>query len=216
VTFHNLMKQSVEVDKKSFLDCINARRPIGITIDGEIVTGKAGDLPPQPYLFVGTPRSLTGGATVEATPLAKILGESYEVRDEGEKITIYAGRAWQELLAANAPFATYQDTTADGIVEFSDEALENLIWYSCEFGINHRDVAEHLEERMDGRIVCIENERPYSFTGSAFIDDLEAARCIAFDFIRSVLSRKIEEGTIDPDDLSKEEEEALNFFGLRD
>lgn len=212
--FKNLIKENVEVDKKAFLNAINARKPMAVTAEGEILFGKPDELPAQPYIFVGTPKSLVGTDQTPPTPLAKILGDNYEVKDEGEKVSIYAGRAWQELLAANAPFAAYQDTTADGIAEFTDVGLEDLIWYSCEFGINYREVAEYLEKSVEGTVLCVESERPYSFNGSAFIHDIEEARVKARQFITDTLKKRIEQGEIDLSDLSPEEEEALRFFSL--
>jgi hypothetical protein len=208
------MKERVEMDKKAFLDAVNAQKPIGITHEGKIVEGSHETLPPQPYVYVGTPKSLVGSGAEKPTPLAKVLGENYDVKDEGEKVSIYAGRAWQELLAANEPFALYQDTTADGIAEFADETLEDLVWYSCEFGLNYREIAEHLEKACDGLVRCVENEKPYTFNGSAFVDDIEQARAEAKKFITETLKKRLEEGKIDPETLENEEEEALRFFGL--
>ncbi|WP_457597210.1 hypothetical protein [Hydrogenimonas sp.] len=210
----NLIEIPVNVDKKAFLNAVNARKPIGITVYGEIVPGAAESLPPNPYIYVGTPASLMPSALAPATPLAKILGDNYEVKDEGDKISIYAGRAWQELLSANEPFALYLDTTADGIAEFNDKALEEMLWYSCEFGLNYREVADHLEASCDGLILCVENERPYSFNGAVFVDDIEQARKEAKKFLTETIKKRLDEGKIDRDTLSDDEEEALNFFGL--
>ena len=212
--FHNLAEQQTAVDKKEFLDAVNAGKEIGITIDGKIVETEGG-LPKAAYIFVGRPKSLTGNAVTKPTPLAKILGENYEVKDEGAKITINAAKAWQETLLANAPHSLYQDIGGEGISEFSDKELDEFIWYSCEFGIEYRDVAEYLEERIDGTILFIENKVPYQFNGCAITDDLEKARTLAYTFIKEKIAEKIEEGTIDIDDLSDDEEEALAFFNLR-
>ena len=214
MTFRNLIKEPVTVDKKRFLNAVNAQKPIAITLNGEILEGDSESLPAQPYVFRGTPKSLVSSSVTKATPLAKILGDNYEVRDEGETVAIYAGRAWQELLAANEPFALYQDTTADGITEFSDKELDELVWYSCEFGINAREVAEFLEKEVSGAVVCIENERPYNFNGCAYVDDIETARKKAFDFIRETLRARLEKEEIEIDTLEEAEEEALRFFGL--
>ena len=214
MTFKNLMKEPVKVDKKAFFDAVNAQKTIAITPDGNILEGEIDSLPAQPYVFLGRPKSLVGSAATKPTPLSQILGNNYEVRDEGDTVSIYAGRAWQELLSANEPFHLYQDTTSDGITEFSDKILDEYIWYSCEFGINAREVAQCLEERVEGTLLCIENERPYSFTGCAYVDDIVEAREKAFEFIKEELKKHMAEDEIVPDDLTGEEEEALRFFGL--
>jgi len=211
---YNLLNYQVEVDKSAFLNAINAQKPMAITLQGEIIEGTQETLPPQLYIFVGQPKSLVGSALMKPTPLAKILGDNYEVKDNGQTISIYAGRAWQEVLKANEPFYLYQDTTSDGITEFTDQKLDDLIWYSCEFEINYRDVAQFLEQHVDGTVVCIEIDEPYQFNGCAYVDNLEEARTKAFEFIKETLQKRIASGEIDLDDLEDDEEDALKFFGL--
>ena len=212
--FFNLVKNPVKVDKKAFLQAVNAGGPIAVTYRGEIVKGDRDTLPPKPYIYAGTPASLVGNAVTPPTPLSKVLGENYEVKDEGDAISIYAGRAWQELLDINEPFALYCDTTADGIAEFNDKELEDLIWYSCEFGLNYREVADHLEKSVEGLVLCIETQKPYNFNGCAFVDDIERAREEAKKFLKSAIEEKIKKGEVDRQNLSDEEEEALAFFGI--
>ncbi len=212
--FYNLLNHRVELDKKSFLNAVNAQKPIGITIEGEIVEGEKDSLPPRPYIFAGRPKSLTGSAVAKATPLSKILGENYDVADEGSKIVISAEKAWEEIVDANMPWHHYIDAGGEGITEFNHKRLDDIIWYSCEFGINYREVAEFLEESMEGTVLCIEIEEPYRFNGCAYINDIERAADAAFDFVRSELKKRIDEGSIDLDDLEEEEEEALRYFGL--
>jgi len=211
---YNLLNYQVEVDKNAFLNAINVQKPIAITLEGNIVEGEQNILPAQPYIFVGKPKSLVGSALVKPTPLAKILGDNYEVKDNGDKISIYAGRAWQEVLKANEPFYLYQDTTSDGITEFSDNELDDLIWYSCEFSINYREVAEFLEQNIEGTVICVENENPYHFNGCAYAENIEEARKKAFEFIKETLKKHIDNKEIDLDNLEDDEEEALKFFGL--
>lgn len=212
---YNLLNHIVKVDKKSFLDALNSGRRIAITPEGEIVEeNENGTLPPQLYIYAGKPGSLTGNGVGRPTPLSKILGENYEVRDEGERVAISADKAWERIVEANLPRFHYLDVAGEGIGEFSDKELDNLIWYSCEFGINYREVAEHLEKSVDGTVLCIEHLEPYRFNGCVYIDDIEKARRVAFDFIVSELKRRIDEGAIDTEDLEDEEEEALRFFGL--
>ncbi len=212
MTVYNLLNHMPKVDKKAFLEAISDQKPIAITIDGNIIEGPLDNLPAQPYIYMGQPRSLIGSKKSKPTPLEKILGDSYEVKKEGDEILIYAGRAWQDVLNANAPYCLYQDTASDGITEFSDKNLDDLIWYSCEFGINYRNVAEFLEKEVEGSVICIENESPYQFNGCAFVSDMEEARKKAHEFIRSRLQNMIEEKEIDLEDLEEDEEEALRYF----
>ena len=209
----NLVDHPVRVDKRAFLNAVNAQKPIAVTPEGEILEA-GGELPARPYIYIGTPRSLVGNAVTPPTPLANVLGENYELKDLGETIEIYAGRAWQELLKINEPYYLYQDTTSDGIAEFMDEELDEHIWYSCEFGINCREVAEMLEKEAEGTLLCIETEKPYNFNGCAFVEDIADARRRSYDFIRKSLKEKIEKEEIEPDNLEEAEEEALKFFGL--
>jgi len=182
---YNLLKHKIEIEKKSLLDAVNSGEKIGITVDGDIVKANGGELPPQLYVYAGKPASLTGSAVSGPTPLTKVLGENYELLDEGERVVLSADKAWEDIVAANSPFYLYLDVTGEGISEFSDKELENLVWYSCEFGINYREIAEFLEESLeesvDGTILCIEHEEPYRFNGCAYVDDIEEARRKAFE-----------------------------------
>ena len=202
------------MDKKIFLEALNAGEPIAVTYWGDIIQSDRAALPPNPYIYAGTPASLVGSAVTPPTPLSKVLGDNYEVKDEGDTVSIDAGRAWQELMDINEPFALYCDTTADGIAEFNDKELEDLIWYSCEFGLNYREVADHLEKSIEGLVLCIETEKPYNFNGCAFVEDIETARAEAKKFLKSAIEEKIEKGEMDTENLSDEEEEALAFFGV--
>jgi len=211
---YNLLNYKVEVEKSPFLNAINRQKPIAITLFGEIVEGEQSTLPAQPYIFVGKPKSLVGSTLIKPTPLTKILGDNYELKDNGNKISIYAGRAWQEVLQANEPFYLYHDGISDGITEFSDKELDDLIWYSCEFTINYREVAEFLEENVEGTVICVESEKPYNFNGCTYVNNIEEVRKKAFEFIKETLKKRIEGKEIELDNLEDEEEEALKFFGL--
>lgn len=211
---YNLLNYQVEVEKSRFLNAINAQKPIAITIEGEIIKNEQGSLPSLPYIFIGKPKSLVRTTLMNPTPLSKILGDNYEIEDNNNKITICAKKAWQEVLKANEPFYLYQDTTSDGITEFTDDELDDLIWYSCEFGINYREVAEFLEKNVEGTIVCVENENPYYFNGCIFVDNIKIAREKAFLFIKESLKNKIDSKEIDLNNLENDEKEALKFFEL--
>jgi len=84
----NSIDYQVEVEKSAFLNAINAQKPIAITLFGEIIEGEQNTLPSQPYIFVGKPKSLVGSTIIKPTPLAKILGDNYEVKDNGNKVSI--------------------------------------------------------------------------------------------------------------------------------
>ncbi len=214
MTFLNLYKNPVKIDKKTFLNAVNRQSPMAITPSGDIFYGAIETLPPQPYIYVGQPASLTGSSLSAPTPLTKILGDNYDVEDEGETISIDVSRAWQELLTANEPFCLYQDTTADGITEFSDQKMDELLWHCCEFDIQPREVAEFLEKNVKGTVICLEVERPYSFNGCAFVENLDEAYEKAYTFLRQRIREKIASKEIDPKALEADQEEALRFFDL--
>ncbi len=211
---YNLVKDLVKVDKREFIEVVNAGKFIGITPEGEIIEAKEGSLPKNLYIYAGVPKPIIGSAVTKATPLAKTLGENYDIKDEGEKISISAAKAWEEIVESNSKHTLYLDAAGEGISEFSDEELDNLIWYSCEFDINYREVAEFLESSQEGTILCIEREEPYIFNGIALIDNLQKAREDAYRFIQNELKSGIESGKIELDDLTDEEIDALKFFEI--
>jgi hypothetical protein len=199
----NLFKEIIKVNKSSMINAINTQKNFGISINGEIVY--------EPYhekeilIYEGCPK--IGG------DFTKILGKNYQVVDDGDIYLIKAFSNWQHIIEINSKRASYDDTTADGVAEFSNKELEDIGWHATEFNINYREIVEFIEKNCDGTLICIEQEEPYQFSGLGFIADDLNAKKLMYDYCQDIVKNKIvndEEFAVDT--LTDDEEEAAKFF----
>jgi len=199
----NLFKEIITADKKSLQEAINSGRKFGIRIDGEICH--------EPF---GSQDILIYAGTVEAnTPLEAALGKNYQVLEDNERVLIKASANWQEIIGFNKLRATYDDTTADGVDEFSTKEMEEIGWHATEFNIKYRTLVEVIEDKCDGTLICIEQEEPYQFSGLGFVDNLTHAKDVMFDYCQKEVKRVIaEDEDFARDNLSEDELEAAEFF----
>jgi len=201
----NLFNEIIITDKPTLLQEINKAKVFGIDINGEIKY--------EPFtqndilIYRGQPKIIE--------EFSKVLGKNYQVVEDGDRILIKAFSNWQELIAVNTPQASYDDTTADGVAEFSSKDLEDIGWHATEFDVDYRTLVELVEEKCDGTIICIEQEEPYQFSGLGFLSDNEQAKEVMFEFCKNIAKDKIEN---DPDfkvdELNDDEEDAAKFFGV--
>jgi len=199
----NLFDEIIIVDKSALLKAIDLNKSFAIDIDGAIKY--------EPFLdndmliYSGTPKTTHN--------LTKILGDNYQVVEDNQRVLIKAFSNWQEIIKLNISRASYDDTTADGIAEFSNKELENIGWHGDEFNINYRTLVEVLEDKCDGTILCIEQKEPYQFSGLGFIKDNEEAKNILFDYCKTQIEDKLKnDEDFTPENLTDDEEEAAKFF----
>ena len=201
----NLFNEIITVEKSALLSAINSSKKFAINIYGEIKT--------QPFdnkeilIYQGQPE------VVER--FEDVLGKNYQLVEDRDRILIKAFANWQELIGLNTPRASYDDTTADGVADFSNSTLEDIGWHATEFNIDYRTLVEVLEDRCEGIILCIEQEDPYQFSGLGFLSDDEDAIEVLFNYCQTKIKDMIEN---DPDfkreELTDDEEEAAEFFKL--
>ena len=191
----NLINEIIIVAKSDFDDAINSKKTFAITINGKIIYDNFNE--PLIYKGKGKPE------------------KNYQIVEDEERILIKAFSNWQELIGINTPIASYDDTTADGVGDFSDKNLEEIGWHVAEFNVNYRTLVEVLEEKCEGIILCIEQKEPYQFSGLGFLSDNAHAKEVLFDFCKNKAKELIEN---DPDfakeNLTDDEEEAAEFFGV--
>jgi len=211
----NLFNEIIITQKSSLLQAINSSKLFGITINGEIIYEPFGEKEILIYKGKHTPTP-TSALTPATTPsLETILGKNYQLVIDEERVLIKAFSNWQELIGVNTPRASYDDTTADGVAEFSNTELENIGWQATEFNIKYRDMVEHLEENCDGVILCIEQEEPYQFSGLGFISNDEQAKEILFEYCQREAKKLMDSDPLyTKEELSDDEEEAAEFFKL--
>jgi len=199
----NLFKEIITVDKNSMQEAVSSGRLFGISIDGRICS--------EPFttndilIYIGTPKA--------DSALNEALGSKYQVVEDGGRVLIKAFSNWQEIIGFNTPRATYDDTTGDGVDEFSAKEMEDIGWHAAEFNINYRTMVELLEEKCEGTLICIEQEEPYQFSGLGFISDHKHAAQTLFDYCQAEVKRLIEEDEdFEKDSLNDDELEAAEFF----
>ncbi|MDY0123623.1 hypothetical protein [Sulfurimonas sp.] len=199
----NLFKEIITVDKNSLQVAIDAQKTFGIDIGGKICH--------EPFttddilIYIGIPDAKAA--------LCEALGRKYQVVEDGSRVLIKAFSNWQEIIGFNTPRATYDDTTGDGVDEFSTKEMEDIGWHAAEFNINYRTLVELLEEKCEGTLICIEQEDPYQFSGLGFIADHKHAAETLFAYCQKEVKRLIEEDEdFEKESLNDDELEAAEFF----
>lgn len=207
----NLFKEIIVVPKSDFLLAANSAKKFAIRYDGKIVFE-----PFEPNLiaiYEGSVPPVSPLSPNLARPINEMLGKNYKIVEDDDRLLIKASAAWQDIIGFNRLRALYDDTTGDGIAEFSDKALEQMGWHATEFNIQYRDIVELFERECDGVLICIEQEEPYQFSGLGFIFDLEHARKIALDYCTRTIQDKMANDE-DFSTLTDDETEAAEFFHL--
>lgn len=212
----NLFKEIIITDKASLLKAINSSKEFGINIKGAVVYEPFE--PKEILIYKGkhTPAPTSALAPATVPPLETMLGKNYQLVIDEDRVLIKAFSNWQELIGVNTPRASYDDTTGDGVAEFSNKELENIGWHATEFNINYRNMVELLEETCGGVLLCIEQEEPaYQFSGLAFLSDDEKAKEILFEYCQQEAKKLMDRDPLyAKDKLSDDEEEAAEFFKL--
>jgi hypothetical protein len=211
----NLFKEIIVVQKMDLLKAINTSKEFAITISGEIK--HAPYTANEIFVFQGKHSPAQSGIlTPKAAPsIAEILGKNYQIVEDDDRVLIKAFSNWQELIRVNTPRASYDDTTGDGVSEFSNTDLEAIGWHATEFSIDYRSLVEAIEEKCDGILLCIEQESPYQFSGLGFIKDNEQAKNILFEYCQNKIKEMMDNDTLyEKENLTDDELEAAEFFKL--
>jgi len=212
----NLFKEIITAKKSEVIGAINSGKTFAINYKGEIKN------PPymqkEILIFEGkhTPQPVSALTPPTPVKLADVFGNNYQIVEDDERVLIKAFSNWQELIGLNTPRSSYDDTTADGVAEFSNKKIENIGWLATEFNINYRNIVEEMEEKCEGLTLCIEQEEPqYQFSGLGFIFDDKAAEEVIFEFAKNHVKHMIEtHEDFKKDLLTDDEKEAAEFFGL--
>lgn len=211
----NLFQEIITANKSEVIKAINSNKTFCVNINGEVKY--------EPYdekeilIFSGkhTPKPLSALTPPTPAKIEDVFGKNYQIVEDNERILIKAFSNWQELIGLNTPRASYDDTTADGVAEFSNKDLEDIGWQATEFNVKYRDMVEHLEENCDGIVLCIEQEEPYQFSGLAFLSDDEQAKEVLFTYCQSEAKKLMDSDPLyAKDELNDDEEEAAEFFKL--
>jgi hypothetical protein len=211
----NLFHEIITVNKQELLTAINTAKEFGINIQGEIRFAPFAEKEILIYAGKNTPQPTSALMPAKQKTIAEIFGKNYQIVEDEDRVLIKAFSNWQELIRLNTPRASYDDTTGDGVSEFSNAALEDIGWNATEFNISYRELVEALEADVAGTLLCIEQEEPYQFSGLGFIDNDEAAKEFLFHYCQEKVKKIMQEDPLyAPDKLSADEAEAAEFFKL--
>jgi hypothetical protein len=211
----NLFKEIIVVQKMDLLKAINTSKEFAITTSGEIKQ--------EPYasndifIFMGKHTAAQSSILMpKAAPsIAEILGKNYQVVEDDDRVLIKAFSNWQELIKINTPRASYDDTTGDGVSEFSNADLEAIGWNATEFNLKYRDMVEELEEKCDGTLLCIEQESPYQFSGLGYFANDAHVKETLFAYCQNKIKDLMEnDEDFAKENLTDDELEAAEFFKL--
>jgi hypothetical protein len=205
----NLFKEIIVVNRSDFMRGLNSHQRFAISTNGEVVFEPFS--PDLISIYEGSIPPVSALATNLARPLSDILGKNYQILEDEDRILIKAAAAWQSIIGFNRTRALYDDTSGDGIAEFSDKTLETIGWHATEFHIKYRDIVDQFEEKCEGTLICIEQEEPYQFSGLGFIFNIEKAEKLAFDYCADIIKDKIAHDK-EFATLSDDEKEARNYF----
>ncbi|MEO1937811.1 MAG: hypothetical protein ABGW85_04155 [Sulfurimonas sp.] len=210
----NLFKEIIVADRQKLLNAINSQKEFGITIGGDVIYAPFDKDAILIYQGKHTPKAQNALMPAKPQTLGEILGEKYQIVEDDDRVLIKAFGNWQELIKVNTPRASYDDTTGDGVSEFSSNQLEDIGWNATEFNITYRDLVEEIEEKCDGTLLCIEQEEPsYQFSGLGFIANDDQAAEVAFKYCQERIKKMIQEDPLyAKEKLSDDEQEAAEFF----
>jgi hypothetical protein len=212
----NLFKEIITAKKSELIQAINSGKTFGINYKGEIKTPPYSEK--EVLIFEGKHEARPVSALAPASPIkiADLFGKNYQIVEDDERVLIKAFSNWQTLIGLNTPRSSYDDTTADGVAEFSNSKLEDIGWQATEFNINYRNIVEEMEAKCEGITLCIEQEEPqYQFSGLGFIFNDDEAEKIVFEFAKNHVQHMIEtHEDFERENLTDDEEDAAKFFGL--
>lgn len=209
----NLFNEIIITDKAKLLSAINSDKDFTIDVDGKIAYEP---FTTKPVIFKG---KIDKQATNPLNPSASqsiddMFGKNYQIVEDGDRALIKAFSNWQNIIEFNTENASYDDTTADGVAEFSDDELEDIGWYATDFNINYRTLVEILEDKCDGILLCIEQEEPYQFSGLGFLSDNEQAKDVLYKYAQEEVKKIMaEDEHFAKENLDADEREAAEFFG---
>jgi hypothetical protein len=212
----NLFKEIITVNKRLLLQAINSSKVFGINIFGEIKYEPFAEKEILIYEGKHSPAPTSALMPTQTPTLESLLGKNYQLVVDDERVLIKAFSNWQELIAINMPRSSYDDTTADGVAEFSNKELEDIGWHATEFDAKYRELVELVEEKCEGVVLCIEQEEPsYQFSGLGFIADDEDAKRVMFEYCQNMIQDKLQnDADFKREELDDDQEEALEFFKL--
>ncbi|MBE0498302.1 MAG: hypothetical protein IBX43_03570 [Campylobacterales bacterium] len=212
----NLFNEIIITSNTELSQALSSNKTFGITLKGEIKY--APFEPSDIFIYQGkvAPQSASALSLPKSQSKQELLGKNYQVLEDDDRVLIKAGGAWQDIINYNVRNCHYDDTTGDGVAQFGDEELEEMGWKVTDFDVSYRVLVEHLEEKADVTLVCIESLEPsYQFSGMGYFNDMALARKVMFEYCQETIKEKISNN---PDyakeTLDDEQLETAEFFNV--
>lgn len=212
----NLYDEIIAVSNKELSLALSSNREFGITVKAEIKYAPFDKKDIFIYQGKVSPPANVGLSIPKTHQKQELLGKNYQVVEDGERVLIKAGGAWQEIIGYNVKNCHYDDTTGDGVDTFHDKELEDMGWMVTDFNVSYREIVEFFEEKADVTLLCIEQIEPYQFSGLGYLNNVEEARKLLFDFCQSKIKDKLANDSEYKEDwLDDDQREAIEFFKAR-
>ena len=211
----NISEKIVTLEDKELSLALSANKEFGITLKGEIKYA-----PFEPYdifIYQGTvaPEQLASKGSV-SSKFKKALGKNYQVIEKGDKIQIKVEDAWQDIINYNIQNCHFNDTSGEGIDEFSTKEIEDMGWMIIDFDVTYTEIFEFLQNSTDITLLCKETKEPYFFSAMGYFDNLKQTQEVLYTFCQKVIKDKLAN---DPDFtyeyLDEDQKEAVSFFKAR-
>jgi len=211
----NIAVEKVRVNKTALMNAINSSKEFAISIEGEILHAPYSDRAIYIYKGAISPISTTGLSVPKPMSLGALFGVGYKIEEVGDEVIFDVANAWNVIVPHNLHNATFDDTTSDGIMDLYDSKLEEMSWHGVEWGIRNREISDVIEAQCEGTLFCFHTESPFMFSSLVYVDDMACARQKVKEMIVQTIKDKLEnDAAYDRDDLTEDEEEAAQFFGV--
>jgi hypothetical protein len=175
----NLFNEIIIASDMELSQALSSNKTFGITLKGEIKY--APFEPSDIFIYQG-----------KVTPQPASALSLPKVQSNDDRVLIKAGGAWQDIINYNVRNCFYDDTTGDGVAQFGDEEIEEMGWKVTDFDLSYREIVEHLEEKADITLVCIESLEPsYQFSGMGYLNDAALAKKVMFEYCQQNIKEKI-------------------------
>lgn len=209
----NLFKEIIVANREDLLNAIDSSKPFGISFKGAVCYEPFSSK--EILIFQLACQSKPKDESTQSSQrlLESAFGNNYQIVLDSDRVLIKAFANWQEIIGWNTPRASYDDTTADGVDEFSTKEMEEIGWNATEFNIKYRDLVDVLEEKCDGTIICLEQEAPYMFSGLGFLESDKNAKEVLYHYCQAEIKKLIKENNdYQKENLEGDELEAAEFF----
>ncbi len=209
----NLFNEIIVMSKNELMQAINSGKKFAVNIYGKVIYAPYNSDEILIYEGEHAPVQNMGIAMPKPLNLETALGKDLRIVVDDDRVLIKAAPAWQSIIKLNVLRASYDDTTGDGISEFSNKELEDLGWHATEFHISYRDLVEVIEEKCEGTLMCIEQDEPYQFSGLGFIADNKKAYETLYSYCQKRVKDLMQEDEdFAKDNLTDDEREAAEYF----